>query len=481
MKNDSNSETNVVKSVALKAGVWYVVSSVMVKMISVITTPIFTRTLSTTEYGTVATFTAWYALFIVICTLCLTNTIGRAKIDFPNKLNEYIGSIQSLSVIFTILLGLIVILFLPSVATFLELSESATMLLLAYLISSPAIIFYQNSCRYQYKYKQNIIIAWYTAITTVALSLLLLFTIDGDKAILRIMGLVLPTVTLSLFLWLRSLKQGYINAKIGYWKYGLMISLPLISHAISMNILSQSNRVIISKLCDTTATAYYSLVASYALLITVVTEAVNQGWQPWFHDNYAKGNNRLIRKNTKLIVLFECYIGLACMAFAPEAIYILGGEQYLGAIDCIVPMVLGVVCQSIYIHYINIELHLKKTIHASWGTLFAAIVNILLNLLLIPKYGYVASAYATFISYCLLLIIHFLITRLLLKVKLYNDFFMFIAIGGMLLLSLLFSFTYDVILYRCLLMAAVLTSFLVIFRSYAKNTVYQFFKKKKDA
>lgn len=43
---------------ALKAGVWYVISSIMVKAISIITTPIFTRMLSTSEYGTVSTFTS---------------------------------------------------------------------------------------------------------------------------------------------------------------------------------------------------------------------------------------------------------------------------------------------------------------------------------------------------------------------------------------------------------------------------------------
>lgn len=84
-------------NVALKAGVWYVVSSVIVRAIAVITTPIFTRLLSTAEYGTVSTFTSWYSLLLTFYTMNLTYSIGRAKLDFENKLDEYIGAMQTLS------------------------------------------------------------------------------------------------------------------------------------------------------------------------------------------------------------------------------------------------------------------------------------------------------------------------------------------------------------------------------------------------
>ena len=84
---------------ALKAGVWYVISSIMVKAISIITTPIFTRMLSTSEYGTVSTFTSWSGLLLTFFTLNLTYSIGRAKLDYPDKLDDYVGSMQLLSLL----------------------------------------------------------------------------------------------------------------------------------------------------------------------------------------------------------------------------------------------------------------------------------------------------------------------------------------------------------------------------------------------
>lgn len=113
---------------------WYVVSSVMVKAVSVITTPIFTRILTTDEYGYVSTFATWYSLLLVICSLNLTYSIGRAKIDFPDKLDDYIGSSQLLSLLVSVIIAVLMIVFIKPVSSLLTLSEPLVYLLLAYLI-----------------------------------------------------------------------------------------------------------------------------------------------------------------------------------------------------------------------------------------------------------------------------------------------------------------------------------------------------------
>ena len=366
-------------SIALKAGIWYVVSSVLVRLVSIITTPIFTRLLSTEEYGIVSTFSSWYSMFFVIYSLNLTISIGRAKLDYPDKLDDYIGASQLLSLIVSLALSIIIFVFIKPMSSFFELPEIATILLLLYLIASPTINFFQSGYRYKYKYKQNIAIAWYTTFSTALLSLILIYFVNYDNAILRIIGLSAPSILLSLFFWIKAIKNKNVRINFEYWKYGLAISLPMIIHSLSMNILSQSDRIVISKYWGSTFVAYYSLVQNYAILLNVVTEAINQAWQPWFHDNYFAHNHEQIKNNTNKLVIFFCYIGLACIGIGPEAILILGGTQYSSAVSCIPPLVLGTVCQCIYTNYINIELHLKKTKYAAEGTIIAAILNIVLN------------------------------------------------------------------------------------------------------
>lgn len=466
MESEQSGEKNNTTGVALKAGMWYVVSSVMVKAVSVITTPIFTRILTTDEYGYVSTFTTWYSLLLVICSLNLTYSIGRAKIDFPNKLDDYIGSSQLLSLIISVAIAVLMLVFIDPVSSLLTLSKPLVYLLLAYLVFSPAINFVQNGFRYRYKYKQNIVIAWYTAVVTSACSLIFILCFDGDGAFWRCAGVVLPTIVLSSVCWINSVRKKHVRVNVKYWKYGMTLSIPLVIHTLSLHILASSDRIFITNICGASNTGIYSLVYQYGTLLSIVTNAISEGWLPWFHDTYHAKKFEDIRKNVKLIVVLGCYAGLACIALAPEAISILGGEKYAAGASCVPPIVLGIICQYIYTHYVNIELHLKKTKYVSFGTIFAALLNIILNIVFIPKYGFVAAAYTTLISYIFLLVIHFIITRKVLHIKLYNDLFIFGSFAVTALISIPLIMTYSMHAIRYIMIAVGFASFVYVYRNY---------------
>ena len=463
-----SSQPKNLEKIALKAGIWFVISNIALKSMTILTTPIFTRLMSTSEYGTVQTFISWHLLLLPIFSLDLGYSVGRAKLDFPDYLQNYIGSMQVLSGVFSLFLTTILLCFLHPLSGLFALTKFETVLLLLYLMAGPAISFYQTGYRYQYQYKQNISLAWYIAISTTILSLALILFVDGNKAVLRMTGVTVPTVLLSVYLWFISWRSGTLKVNREYWKYGLRISLPLILHILSMHILSQSDRILIAKFCGKNDTAFYSLAYMYGSALHVLTTAVSQGWLPWFHDTYFAGRFEEIRKNIKPFIAGGCIISLLCIATAPEAILILGGEKYLNSIPCVFPVVLGVVCQYIYTHYVNIELHLKKTTYVSYGTIFAAVLNISLNILLIPRYGFVAAAYTTLISYMVLMLVHYFITRKILKVHLYNDWFMVGVFGMTGITGLLLVFIYKYTLIRYGLFIAGIIGFLCFMHRYGK-------------
>jgi len=59
----------------------------------------------------------------------------------------------------------------------------------------------------------------------------------------------------------------------------------------------------------------------------------------------------------------------------------------------------------------NTEYYFKKTHYIYIGTMMAAALNVVLNIIFIPRYGYVAAAITTDISYLFLFVFHFLITK----------------------------------------------------------------------
>lgn len=475
-------KTNSIGEKALKAGIWYVISNIMVKAISVLTMPIFTRLLNTEQYGTVQTFIAWQSLLIPIFTLNLPYSIGRAKLDFPNKLDDYKGAMQLLSALVSAFIISILIVFLAPVSVLLDLTQVEALLLMAYLFFTPTISLYQTSYKYTYRYKQNIAIAWYTTVVTTLLSLLLVYTYQPEnKALMRIIGIVIPNVLLSSIFWFNSIKNKLISIRWEYWKYALKISLPLVLHTISLHILSQSDRIFITKICGKTDTAFYSLAYTYGVALHVITTAVSEGWLPWFHDTMFAGKKDEVREKVKPLVILGCYVGLACIAFAPEAVYLLGGEKYFSSINCIPPVVLGIVCQYVYTHYVNIELHLKKTVYVSSGTIFASLLNIGLNAIFIPKFGFVAAAYTTLASCFALMVVHFLITKKVLHMAVYNDIFMFGSLFVTTIVTTIVAMTYDHQAIRYAITAIGFCSFLYYFRNYIKNLIERFKKKKQSA
>ncbi len=466
MAKEINEKNTDINKVALKAGSWYVFSSVMLRAISMLTTPIFARLMTTDDFGVASTFSSWASILVVFCTLNLTFSIGRAKLDYPGRLDEYIGSMQLLSLLLSGMVVLVLFVFSGSLSDFMAIPKPAVFFLGIQLISGPIIDFYQNGTRYRYRYKENVAIGWYLCVANILLSLFLVLCIDYEKGVLRIAGGVVPAFLLGLFLLSKSIKSGYLRYNKEFWLYGVTLSAPLILHEISHSILSQSDRIFISRICGSSDAGIYSIAYNYGCLLIVVTGAISNGWLPWFHDKFFEKAFNEIKKNTKTVVMLGCYIGLACIALAPEAVAILGGSRYAKGVLCIAPVTLGIVCQYIYTHYVNIEMHLKKTKFVPIGALLAAVLNLILNAVFIPKYGFVAAAYTTFGCYFVLMLIHYVYSRWILKVSLYDDLFMFGALLVTFLISgiLVWSYSHTVARFTFLVLGFV--SFLICFRKY---------------
>ena len=465
-------------SSALKSGIWYTISSISVKAILIITTPIFTRLMTTAEYGVSVTFAAWFTLLNVVCSLNLWYSIGRAKIDFPGKLDEFVGSIQLLAFYFTAAVGAISFLFLDKVCVLLEMDKPLVIALFVYLLAYPAVQMTQAKFKYLYNYKGNIAITIYTTLSTAAISLILVLLMSEQRALGKSLGAVISAGLLAIAVWIYTLKNGFAKVKTEYWKYALKISLPLILNSISLNILAQSDRIFITKYCGDDYTGIYSLAYSYAILINIVLNAVNEAWLPWFHDSLNDKLTDQIRDNVKPLVVFGCWFGIGCIALAPEAIAILGGAEYSKGVWAVPPITLGIVCSYIFQHYEHIELHLKKTWYISIGTISAAVINIVLNVIFIPRFGFVAAAYTTLVCYFLLMILHHFISRWVLKVHLYNDMFMYLAIIATLIFAVIFMALYNAHwIWRWLLIIAVSVVYLYTNREYILGAVKRFIKK----
>ena len=166
LKDRNTSSNNKV----LKSGIWYVISNVMIRAVGILTAPIYTRLLSTSETGFANNFNNYVSIFTVITCLCLIYSVGKAKLDFKEDFDKYMSSIQTLSSLFGLAVFIIVFFACP-INGMLGMPRNIFLLLFAYLILFPSIDYMQYKYRFEYRYKENIAISVIITVTTVLCSI----------------------------------------------------------------------------------------------------------------------------------------------------------------------------------------------------------------------------------------------------------------------------------------------------------------------
>ena len=86
---------------AVKAGMGYVIGNYMLKGITFLSAPIFSRLLKPADYGIVNIYSSYEAIFYIILGLALHASINNAKYKYGEKLDEYISSLVFMVIIST--------------------------------------------------------------------------------------------------------------------------------------------------------------------------------------------------------------------------------------------------------------------------------------------------------------------------------------------------------------------------------------------
>ena len=179
--------------------------------------------------------------------------------------------------------------------------------------------------------------------------------------------------------------------------------------------------------------------------------SMNTAYSPWLAEHLDSGNYEEVYAFSKKYILAFSGIAVGVMIFAPEVLFILGGKDYMNAKYVMPPVSAGCICQFLYTMFVNIEQFMKKTVGMAVASTSAAVLNLVLNLWLIPKFGYIAAAYTTLASYFWLLVFHMILVRRMRLGKIYDYKFILGIVGAVLVFTaavnyFYFSFTLRILL-----------------------------------
>lgn len=390
----------------VKAAVVYTLASVFSRGLAMITVPIFTRIMSTSEIGMVNLYNSWYSLLNVIATLSLTSGGFQAAMkDFENERDQYQSSVLTLTSMMAIILACVYFL-IPNIWNKITGLPSVLMILmLVVFFFAPAQDFWLLRQRYEYKYKLAGALTMGSALASTVLSVLVVLklnAVNSDQIVVgRLYATSIISIVISAILWIKLYVKGRTVINIKYWKYSLKLSLPLIGYAFAAQILNVSDRMMISKMVGNDAVGIYSTLYTVSSISLLVWSAINSSFIPYLYQNIENKENKIKELS---LALMGAYAIIAVMLtfLAPEIVKILATKEYYEAIYIMPPIAAGVFLTSVSNMYSNLLIYHKKTNYIMYSSIIAAIVNLILNYICIKTFGYMAAAYTTLIAYIVL-------------------------------------------------------------------------------
>lgn len=192
----------------------------------------------------------------------------------------------------------------------------------------------------------------------------------------------------------------------------LRFGLPLVPANLAGWILTLSDRFFLEKYTDIGQVGIYAVGYSIASIVNMVMGWFNTAVVPYYFSISLNSDAKIIyaRTLTYAITLFTM-IGLSISIFSREAVFLLASPSYFNSARIVPFIVLAYLFFELN-YLISFGLDITgKTGYYPFIMGAAAILNLLLNFVLIPKFGMMGAAFATVLSYALLPIIEFIVVR----------------------------------------------------------------------
>ena len=446
-------------SVVSKATLWFMISSFIQKGLSFVVTPIFTRLLTQEQYGLYSVFSSWLQILAIISTFRLDYSVfNKGMSKYPDKRDEYTSSMLGVTTIITTIMLIGYLIFAKQINAMTELSFVVMMALFVELYARAAVNFWSLRERYEFHYKNVVAYTLIVAILNSGLSILAVIMFE-DKGVARILAGALVHAVGGIIIFMLLLKRGKKLWNFEFAKFAVTFNIPLIPHYFSTYIIEQADRIMIQKLVSFEAAALYSVGYTIGGMVKIFTAALTNTLIPLQYNLLGNKQYDELGKNIKSIML--AMVGLVVMVAAagPEIVLILGGESYLAARAVIPAVASSVYFSFLYTLLANIEFYFDKNKFAMKISVVGAIANVVLNIAIIPVFGYVAAAYTTLFSYVIYAVGHIIyVNRILMSQETSISF----PVGFLLKLgalsvvaSVLIGLLYDYFIIRCLLVAVI--------------------------
>jgi O-antigen/teichoic acid export membrane protein len=392
-----------------REGKWFAIAGFLAKLVGFLLLPIYLKYLSPEEYGVFTNLDQISQFVAILMTLNTDKAIYRFV--HHDRLNmEYQRRLLSSTVLFTLVIGILVfILVYMSSYVWMDKYMGVSVYPYSFVFLTSALTFSLASIGMAY-IKTNLKskrASTYTLIhNTLGFSVgLPLVVILGWSSLGRLIGPMTANIAL-LVLVLAYLKK---NRLLSFEFDGqllrqqLKFSIPLVFTSAASLITLLADKLLITTLVDVGSSGIYSVGTNLAIPLYLIMDSITNVLAPMSQDGLNTAPKRTGEKlalSLRALFVILSTVNIALFLFSKDIIlYFIQKEEYLASFFVLPIIGSTYLLMGQYRVFTAVINYFKKNWIIFWGSIFMAFINVILNIIFIPKFGYVYASLATAISF----------------------------------------------------------------------------------
>lgn len=450
------------------------IGKISTQLITFFLLPVYTAVLTKEEYGIVDLFNTLISLLLPIVTLQIEQGVFRYLIECRENQKRKGNIISSVS-IFIILQTLIYIIVFLIASIFIK-NEYKYFLATNLVVSIFSSILLQIA-RGVGDNKKYAIGSFLVGTITVILNVIFIVVFH-----LGAYGMLLATLIANIIcvIYLFVSEQIYKYIKPKYFEKELLkeiikFSIPLVPNMVSWWIVDASDRSIISTVLGVAQNGIYSTANKFPNVFTSLYNLFNLTWTESVAINIdSQDRDTYFSKIFDVTIRFFCSLALIIVAYMPFIFNILINEKFFDAYYQIPILMLGSIFGILVSFIGTIYVAKKVTKEIAKTSIFSAIINIGINVLMINSIGLYAASISTVISYFVMFIYRLYDSKKYVNLKINRT-----IVISMIFLYIAISYTYytkNVSL--CIISSIITTIYAVIINRQSAKFIFENIKNK---
>lgn len=365
------------------------------KLVSFFLLPLYTALLTTNQYGTVDYIISISTFCVPFATMLMDESMFRYLIDAKND-NER-KSIISVAVKVTGV-GILIVSAICGIL-YLFINKVMILVFLMYMISSVVATlfsaFLRGIGRTDWYALYNCITGILNVILNVTLIAVFRFGVYG-----MLFAFIIAQSSVAIFTAFRIHVWRFIDFKAsGNYREMLRYSIPMIPNSISWSIINLSDRIVIMNVLGASASGLYAVAYKFPTLMDTVYGFFYQSWKESSARALAKDDSdAFFQKIFVYLINFLISVVLLMTAFMPIIFRFFVNHRYYSAIYCVPILLFATFFSNLSGFFGGVFTAHKNTWILGTTTVWSAIINLVLNIVLIKTMGIYAAAFATLLS-----------------------------------------------------------------------------------